>query len=186
VRARAEAKSGVELALTRREPWIAGELILCAGRAGLAIRPPRWCARPFREQALGRQAVALRQWRRLGCPFEAAWALAGSGREEDLRKAFAELEDLGMRAAAAQVAQKLRDLGARAVPRGRRASTRAHPAGLTAREAEIVALLGEGLRNADIARRLFISPKTVDHHVSAILGKLGVRSRAEAARWRPR
>jgi DNA-binding CsgD family transcriptional regulator len=184
-RARMEAESGLELALTRKEPWVAGELLSWAHRAGLAVRPPRWCATPFREQVLGRPAEALRHWKRLGCPFEAAWALADAGKEQHLRRAFAELEKLGMVAAAARVARMLRDRGAPAVPRGRRASTRAHPAGLTAREAEILALLGEGLRNADIGRRLFISPKTVDHHVSAILTKLGVRSRAEAARWRP-
>jgi DNA-binding CsgD family transcriptional regulator len=184
-RARAEAESGLELALTRKEPWVAGELLSWANRAGLSIRPPRWCAAPFREQALGRNAAALRQWKRLGCPFEAAWALADVGTEQHLRRAFAELEKLGMLAATARVARMLRDLGAPAVPRGRRASTRAHPAGLTVREAEILGLLAEGLRNADIGRRLFISAKTVDHHVSAILAKLGVRSRAEAARWRP-
>ncbi|HEV2922320.1 MAG TPA: helix-turn-helix transcriptional regulator [Actinomycetota bacterium] len=58
----------------------------------------------------------------------------------------------------------------------------ARPAGLTARELEVLALLGSGLRNADLAVRLHISEKTVDHHVSAILAKLGVRSRREAAR----
>ncbi len=184
-RAGMEAASGLELALTRKEPWVAGELLWWAHQAGLTSRPPRWCATPFREQVLGRHEEALRHWRRLGCPFEAAWALAGPGKEEDLRTAFAELERLGMLAAAARVARGLRDLGASAIPRGRRATTRAHPAGLTVREAEILALLGEGLRNADIGRRLFISPKTVDHHVSSILAKLGVRSRAEAARWRP-
>lgn len=184
-RARAEAESGLELALTRREPWVAGELLSWGHRTGLAIRPPRWCAAPFREQVLGRRAAALRRWKRLGCPFEAAWALADGGGEQELRRAFSELEKLGMLAAAARVAERLRALGAPAVPRGRRASTRAHPAGLTAREAEILALLGEGLHNADIGRRLFISAKTVDHHVSAILAKLGVRSRVEAARWRP-
>ncbi len=184
-RARAEAKSSLELALTRKEPWVAGELLWWAHRAGLAIRPPRWCATPFRDLVLGRNAAALRQWKRLDCPFEAAWALAGAGTEQPLRRAFAELEKLGMLAAAARVARMLRELGAPVVPRGRRASTRAHPAGLTAREAEILGLLAEGLRNADIGRRLFISAKTVDHHVSAILAKLGVRSRTEAARWRP-
>jgi DNA-binding NarL/FixJ family response regulator len=58
----------------------------------------------------------------------------------------------------------------------------ARPAGLTARELKVLALLGEGLRNADLAAHLHISEKTVDHHVSAILAKLGVRSRREAAR----
>src|ERR1700721_2471660 len=70
--------------------------------------------------------------------------------------------------------------GCRAVPRGSRTSTRRNPLGLTRREAEILALLSDGLRNAAIARRLFVSTKTVDHHVSAILTKLGVPSRAEA------
>jgi DNA-binding NarL/FixJ family response regulator len=76
------------------------------------------------------------------------------------------------------VNRKLREHGVR----GPRPSTRAHAAGLTTREAEILALLAEGLPNAAIAERLSLSPKTVDHHVSSILGKLGVRSRTEAAR----
>ena len=73
------------------------------------------------------------------------------------------------------------------MPRGPRPSTRENPAGLTARELEVLALLVEGLRNAQIAERLVVSEKTVDHHVSAILRKLDVRTRAEAAaeatRW---
>jgi DNA-binding NarL/FixJ family response regulator len=74
----------------------------------------------------------------------------------------------------------MRTQGVRGVPRGSRISTRNNPHGLTRREAEILALLSEGLRNSAIARRLFVSTKTVDHHVSAILTKLGVPSRAEA------
>jgi DNA-binding NarL/FixJ family response regulator len=66
--------------------------------------------------------------------------------------------------------------------RGPRPSTRANPAGLTAREVEVLDLLVEGLRNAEIAERLVITEKTAGHHVSAILGKLGVRSRHDAAR----
>ena len=69
----------------------------------------------------------------------------------------------------------------RGLPRGPRATTRENPAGLTAREVEVLELLGEGLRNADIAERLFLSEKTVSHHVSAILRKLGVRTRGEAS-----
>jgi DNA-binding NarL/FixJ family response regulator len=68
------------------------------------------------------------------------------------------------------------------VARGPRPATRANPANLTARELEVLALVAEGLRNADIAQRLFISAKTVEHHVSAILSKLGARTRSEAAR----
>ncbi|MGZ4312712.1 MAG: response regulator transcription factor, partial [Solirubrobacteraceae bacterium] len=85
------------------------------------------------------------------------------------------------RPAAAIVARALRERGARGVPRGPRPRTRANPAGLTGRELEVLDLLAEGLRNAEIAQRLVVSDKTAEHHVSAVLRKLGVRSRAEAA-----
>jgi DNA-binding NarL/FixJ family response regulator len=73
----------------------------------------------------------------------------------------------------------LRELGARKVPRGPNEVTRSNPAGLTGREVQILLLLVEGLSNAQLARRLHRSQKTIDHHVSAILGKLCVRSRTE-------
>jgi DNA-binding NarL/FixJ family response regulator len=67
------------------------------------------------------------------------------------------------------------------VPRGPRRATVTHPAGLTARQAEVLGLLADGLSNADIAARLRLAPKTVDHHVSAVLARLGVTSRGQAA-----
>lgn len=79
------------------------------------------------------------------------------------------------------MARRLRERGVRDLARRPRASTRADPAGVTAREVEVLRLIAEGLRNADIAERLFVSPKTVDHHVSAVLAKLDARTRAEAA-----
>jgi DNA-binding CsgD family transcriptional regulator/tetratricopeptide (TPR) repeat protein len=184
-RARAEAEKCLGSARARRDGWLFGELAVCLRRAGGRVQAPPWCAGPFRESIVGRAATARTSWQRLRCPYEAALALADGGTEEGLRQSFGELEQLGMHAVAARVARRLREAGVRAVPRGRRPSTRAHPAGLTMREAEILRLLGEGLRNADIGKKLFISAKTVDHHVSAILGKLGVNSRAAAARWRP-
>ena len=78
--------------------------------------------------------------------------------------------------------RRLRDLGVTRIPRGPRAFTREHPAGLTERQVDVLHLLGEGLTNAEIAARLVLSIRTVDHHVSAILTKLGVASRREAAR----
>jgi DNA-binding NarL/FixJ family response regulator len=75
----------------------------------------------------------------------------------------------------------MRVLGVRSVPNGARPRTRAHPSGLTAREQEVLALLCDGLTDEEIAGRLVVSPRTVNHHVSAVIGKLGVRSRREAA-----
>ena len=76
----------------------------------------------------------------------------------------------------------MKALGMRAIPRGPRPATRAAPAGLTAREQEVLALLAEGLPDREISRRLFISERTVHHHVSAVLSKIGVSSRTAAAR----
>jgi DNA-binding NarL/FixJ family response regulator len=98
-----------------------------------------------------------------------------------MRRAFDELQQLGARAAAALVARRLRERGARGLPRGPRPATRQNPAGLTPRELEVLSLVAQGLRNAQIAERLVLSEKTVDHHVAAILRKLGVRSRLEAS-----
>jgi DNA-binding NarL/FixJ family response regulator len=67
------------------------------------------------------------------------------------------------------------------VPRGPRAATRALPRGLTPRQLEVLELIATGATNAEIAERLVVSPKTVDHHVSAVLAKLEVGSRREAA-----
>jgi DNA-binding NarL/FixJ family response regulator len=124
---------------------------------------------------------AAEAWRALGCPYEAALALADADDEGTLRDALDALQRLNAAPAAAIVARRLRERGARGLPRGPRPATRLNPAGLTARELEVLELVAEGLRNAEIAERLFLSEKTVGHHVSAILRKLEVRSRAEAS-----
>jgi DNA-binding CsgD family transcriptional regulator len=111
-------------------------------------------------------------------PYQQALALHDRGDVDSLQRAIAILEPLGDGRLIHIVRQKLRARGVR----GPRQSTRANPSGLTARELEILQLLDEGLRNADIAARLHVSAKTVDHHVSSVLSKLGVRSRGEAAR----
>ena len=113
-------------------------------------------------------------------PYERALALWDAGSTDALLAALPLLDELDARAVAALVRGRLRELGVTSVPRGRSPATRANPAGLTDRQLDVLALLVEGLSNADIAARLVISRKTADHHVSAILGKLDVRSRGEA------
>lgn len=161
--------------------WLVGELAYWRWRAGGPNQVPDGAALPFALQMAGGWEAAAERWRTLGCPYEAATALAESGQEAHLRTSLAELERLGARPAVALVGRRLRELGVHGLARGPRPATRANPANLTVRELEVLTLVAEGLRNAEIAQRLFISSKTVDHHVSAILAKLGVRSRQEAA-----
>lgn len=159
-----------------------GELALWRRRAGVDEKlPPDSAAEPFALSLAGDWRAAAERWREIGCPYDAALALADGGDEDALRQAIDELQTLRAHPAAAILMRRLRERGVRGVPRGPRPRTRENTAGLTARELEVLALVSEGLRNADIAQRLVVSVKTVDHHVSAVLRKLGVRSRGEAA-----
>ena len=138
-------------------------------------------AEPYALELAGNYAGATRVWAGLGCPYEAALVLTAADQEEPLRYALEQLNRLDARPAAAIVARRLRERGVRGLPRGPQPRTRKNPAGLTARELEVLALLGEGWRNAQIAEHLVVSEKTVDHHVSAVLRKLDARTRGEAA-----
>ena len=111
--------------------------------------------------------------------YEQALALA-QGPESAVREALAIAENLGVRPFADTLRERLRQLGARRIPRGPRETTRKNPAGLTVREVQVLKLLAQGCTNARIAGVLYRSQKTVDHHVSAILSKLGASSRAQA------
>jgi DNA-binding CsgD family transcriptional regulator len=177
-----ETDAALELALERDDVWFAGDLLAWRHRAGLSgDRRPSRCPEPIRLELDGRPRAASARWRKLGCPYEAAIALLAANDEPSLRSSLEGLQALGARPAAARAARVLRERGVRGVARGPRASTRRNPAGLTARELEVLALVAEGLRNAHIAERLVVSAKTVDHHVSAILRKLNVDTRTEAA-----
>jgi DNA-binding CsgD family transcriptional regulator/tetratricopeptide (TPR) repeat protein len=173
--------SALRLAVNRDDPWAVGELACWRWRAGLRDQLPAGAAaEPYALSIAGEWSDAARLWREIGCPYEAALALGDADDDVPLRQALAQLQGLGARAAAAIVARRLRARGARGLPRGPRTRTRENPAGLTGRELEVLALLADGLRNAQIAERLVVSEKTVHHHVSAILRKLAVRTRGEA------
>jgi DNA-binding CsgD family transcriptional regulator/tetratricopeptide (TPR) repeat protein len=170
----------------RVNPWTSGALAIWLARtgpaAGLPPGLPGGLPEPYAQEAAGDHRGAAASWERLGRPYDAALARAGASDETELRSALHTLETLGARATAAVVRRRMRDLGFRAIPRGPRLATRSDPAGLTAREREVLTLLAEGLPNREISARLFISERTVDHHVSAVLAKIGVTSRADAAR----
>jgi DNA-binding CsgD family transcriptional regulator len=172
--------AALALAVERAAGWRAGELAVWRRRAGLAEESPPVVDGPYALELAANALSAAARWTELGCPYEAAVALAAAGDDDLLRRSFDELQRLGAQPAAAIVARRLRERGARGVPRGPRPATRENPAQLTTRELDVLALVAEGLRNADIAERLFVSKKTVDHHVSAILRKLDVRTRGEA------
>jgi ATP/maltotriose-dependent transcriptional regulator MalT len=184
-RASAELVAVAPLILERGLLWDRVELFLWARRVGAASRigVPADAAdlpTPCRLALAGDWAGAAAAWDALGCPYEAGLALL-DGDELAIRDALARFERLGARQTAARAARLLREHGVRAVPRGPRPSTRRNPAQLTARELELLPLLAAGHRNAEIANRLFLSPKTVEHHVGHILAKLGVQSRADVA-----
>jgi DNA-binding CsgD family transcriptional regulator len=182
--AEAEINAACVIAGELNDPWLKGELAYWRWQVGSSAKPPSGIAKPYAQQLAGDWARSAASWESLGCPYEAALALADSGDEAALQRALAEFNQLGARPMAAAVTQRLRRLGALGIARGPRPTTRANPARLTAREMEVWDLLAEGLRNAEIANRLSVSTKTVDHHVSAVLAKLGVRTRTEAAHAR--
>jgi DNA-binding CsgD family transcriptional regulator len=168
------------LSLQHADSWIQGELAFWLWRHGRLDAAPSRVARPFALQIAGEWQAAADAWEAIGCPYEQAMALADSDEESPLRAALDIFERLGAVSMAAIVRRKLRASGVRRIPRGAHERTRQNPCGMTNRQLRVLGLLTEGCRNADIARRLFVAEKTVDHHVSAVLAKLGVRSRGEA------
>jgi DNA-binding NarL/FixJ family response regulator len=158
---------------------VVGELALWRRRAGISEEIAADVAGPYAPALAGDWEAAAAQWATTGRPYEAALALA-DGYGAARRRALDQLHELGAAPAAAIVARRLRARGARGLRRGPRRTTRDNPANLTPREVEVLALVEQGMRNKQIAERLFLSAKTVDHHVGAILRKFGVHTRGEA------
>jgi DNA-binding CsgD family transcriptional regulator/tetratricopeptide (TPR) repeat protein len=179
-RAQQIARPAFDRAIEHNLHWFAGELAHIIISAGGTIVPGCELPGPYGFEQSGDWEAAVRAWTELGAPYEAARALAMCSDEESLRQALATFEQLGAQPMAAAVMRRMRSLAIGSIPRGPRAATRSHPGGLTAREAEVLVQLGQGWTNGEIATRLFLSPRTIEHHVSAILLKLDAASRREA------
>jgi DNA-binding CsgD family transcriptional regulator len=177
-----EARAGYSYAVGRHDSWTPGTLAIWLIRLQTPDRVPQSLPKPFAREIAGDWHGAATAWEQLGRPYDAALVRLGSADEDGLRQALAALQDLGATATATMARRRMKELGMTAIPRGPRRATRAAPAGLTAREQQVLTLLAEGLPDREISRRLFISERTVHHHVSAVLSKIGVPSRMAAAR----
>jgi DNA-binding CsgD family transcriptional regulator len=176
-----EAAGVLEEAVQAGHAWFAGELAFWLRLAGAPPPVPAVVAEPYRLQLAGDWRAAADAWRERGCSYQQALALAGADQDEALLEALALLDGLGAGRTAQRLRRQLRRRGTLHVPRGPTQATAANPAGLTSRQVEVLGLLAEGLSDAEIAGRLSLSAKTVGHHVSALLAKLGVASRRQAA-----
>lgn len=180
-----ECRSLLESAPITGLEWARGELTMWLRRIDASGGPAvegRTVAEPYRLLFDGHFRAAADAFQQLSTPYDAALALVESSDPKLARRALDVLDRLGADAVAAKVRFDLRAAGTQTVPAPRRATTRANPAGLTTRQVEVLRLLDDGLTNAELAERLFLSVKTVDHHVSAILAKLDVTKRRDAVR----
>jgi DNA-binding CsgD family transcriptional regulator len=174
----APLRAALDWAVSANDAWSAGEIGRWLWLAGDIAELPPVAAAPYRLVVAGRNAEAAAEFDARSLPYEAALALAMSRDPAHLREAHDRLMALGATAVANKVAESLRAAGA-PVPRGPRALTRANPAELTERQLEIARLAARGMTNREIAETLFLTEKTVGHHVSAVLAKLDVRRRGD-------
>jgi ATP/maltotriose-dependent transcriptional regulator MalT len=167
------------MAVDLESSWAVGELAYWMWKATGEVTALDLAAEPYRLVMSGEWEDAARAWEAIGCPYEQAEALALGPPDAQL-EAVTILDRIGAGPLARRIRRSLREAGV-SVPRGPYSAARAHPLGLTERQAEVLDLLARGLSNREIADEMFISQKTAAHHVSAILSKLEVKSRGEAA-----
>ena len=177
--AKAQLREAYGMAEQRHSRWGMEDLALWLHVLGEPVAGTERFSSPFREHCESRWKEASEGWRLLSRPYEQALAL-GAGDENEQRQALEIFDRLGAIPAAARLRREMRAGGAR-VPRGPTAGTRANAAGLTRRQVQVLALVDEGLSNSEIARRLCISAKTAEHHVSAIMDRLEAPTRGAAA-----
>jgi DNA-binding CsgD family transcriptional regulator/tetratricopeptide (TPR) repeat protein len=183
-RVQQEIEDVYHLAIQKKHIWFSGEMAFWRWKVGIPELPPPWIAKPFLYQIKGNWKEAADEWQRLGCPYEHARALA-DGDEPAQFKGLEIFESQGGTPDAVMLREKLRTAGVSGIPRGPILSTQKNPYGLTTRQLEVLELLVKGSSNIGIAEKLSISPRTVEHHVTAILTKLNVNNRHEviATAW---
>ena len=174
----ASVREVLDEGIRQRNSWTGGDLAFWLWKLGELSETPEGIAEPYRLVMEGKPVEAATIWDAKGMPYERALALMHGDQTAQL-EALEVLDTLGATAVAAKLRKALRDQGV-SVPRGKGRMTRDHSAGLTARQAEVLQLLDEGLSNTEIADRLFVSSRTIENHVSAILGKLNSSTRREA------
>ncbi len=163
-----------------KNSWEIGQIAYWLWKGNRLLAPPPIIARPYLLQIKGNWKAAAKLWEELHCPYEQAMALS-EGDEKAMKRAVEIFDSMGASATSQLIKHKMRESGMRSIPKGPRKTTRSNPAGLTFRQLEVLNLLGKGLSNIEIGNRLYISAKTVDHHISAIFSKLNIHSRLEAA-----
>jgi DNA-binding CsgD family transcriptional regulator len=180
--ARRAAEAGLESgAAALGNPWWVGELVILLRRVGANTATIQHeVAEPYALELRGEYRSAAEWWQARGCRYQAALALGSADEPGAVAQAVSMLDELGAVAAAAWARRQLRALGVSSVPRGPRPSTSANPAGLTRREQDVLDLVADGLTNVEIGERLFLSPRTVEHHLAAVMRKLNVASRNDA------
>ena len=174
------ARPAHALAARRGDAWGRAELAFWLWRGGAPVPALPGDPTPYARSIAGDWRGAAAAWGEIGYPYDRAEALSEAGDEDARLDALTAFDGFGAERSALRLRRRLRADGVRRIPRGPRSASKAGPAGLTPRETQVLDLVVRGATNAEIAQALVIAPKTVDHHVSAVLGKLGVSSRREA------
>ncbi|MGH8925403.1 MAG: LuxR C-terminal-related transcriptional regulator [Acidimicrobiia bacterium] len=165
--------------LARESPWLAGELAFYLHLIGQVDRIPDSVAEPYRLAGGGEWEKAASFWEQREIPYDRAVMLSFGSTDAKI-EALSIFDDLAAAPLSSRLRSELAKAGVAGVPRRPNRATRANRFGVTSRQLEVLQHLAENMTNGEIADRLFLSSRTVDHHVSAILGKLRAGSRAAA------
>lgn len=161
--------------------YLRGEVLHYLMTSGIVVQTFPGCPEGFRAALEGDWEASVQAWGEAGNPYEQALAMCESPEVELAFDGLRKLDDLGAVAAAARFRKQMREKGITGIPRGPQRATREHPAPLTARQLEVLALVAAGMTSPEIAERLFISRRTVDNHIATVVARLGVSSRTQAA-----